>query len=49
MATGRDQEKDTVKDDDGSFKLSLTDKVWVAVVIAVFVIAFILIVIYDVY
>jgi len=46
MASRRDQKKDTPENP--SFKLKLSDKIWVAVVIAVFVIMFLLIVIYDV-
>jgi len=47
LASGPDREK--AKTDDGSFNLKLSDKIWVGVVIAIFVIAFILIVVYDIF
>jgi hypothetical protein len=47
LASGPNQEKS--KTDDGSFKLKLSDKIWIAAVIAVFVITFILIVVYDIF
>jgi hypothetical protein len=47
LASGPDQEKS--KKDDGSFNLKLSDKIWIAAVIAIFVIFFILIVIYDIF
>jgi hypothetical protein len=46
MASRRNQERDAPEN--ASFKLKLSDKIWVAAVIVAFVIAFLLIVIYDV-